>query len=105
MSESRNTLTPEQRAELERLGPETIRLKLMLGGPGRGASIPGFETGPFQSLTRSDVETWLAGKSVEEAVIQQSTLRWAKIAGIAAIAGVIVSAIGILVTIWLTSPA
>jgi hypothetical protein len=99
------TLTPEQRAELERLGPETTRLKLILGGPGRGASIPGFETGPFQSLTRSDVETWLAAKFAEEAVVQHSTLRWAKIAGIAAIAGVIVAAllgvVGIVVTIWL----
>jgi hypothetical protein len=98
-------LTPEQLAELERLGPETIRLKLMLGGPGRGASIPGFETGPFQSLTRSDVETWLAEKSIQEAAMQRSTLTWAKIAGIAGIICVIVTAIvgvvGIAVTIWL----
>ncbi len=78
-------LTPEQRAELERLGPETIRLKLMLGGPGRGASIPGFETGPFQLLTRGDVETSLAEKSVEKSSRQDSTLRWEKIAGVAGI--------------------
>jgi hypothetical protein len=30
-----------------------------------------------------------------------STLRWARIAGVAAIAGVIISAIGIAATIWL----
>jgi hypothetical protein len=56
-------------------------------------------------LTRSDVEDWLAEKHIEEAAMQRSTLTWAKIAGIAAIVGVIVAAvlgvIGIAVTIWL----
>jgi len=59
-------------------------------------------------LQRSDVEGWLAqnhieevAKNIEEATMQRSTLTWAKIAGIGAIAGVIISAIGIAVTIWL----
>ena len=32
-------LTDEQRAELEALGPETVRAKLIQVGPGRGASL------------------------------------------------------------------
>jgi hypothetical protein len=34
-------LTDEQRAELEALGPETVRAKLIQAGPGRGASLAG----------------------------------------------------------------
>jgi hypothetical protein len=59
-------LTDEQRAELETLGPETVRVKLNLGGTGRGASVHGFETAPF-GLTRSDIEAWLAGKDMMQA--------------------------------------
>jgi hypothetical protein len=32
-------LTNEQRAELDALGPETVRAKLIQAGPGRGASL------------------------------------------------------------------
>jgi hypothetical protein len=32
-------LTDEQRAELEALGPETVRAKLIQVGPGRGPSL------------------------------------------------------------------
>jgi hypothetical protein len=38
------TLPNENRAELEALGPATVRLMLMQGGPGRGASISGFRS-------------------------------------------------------------
>ena len=58
-------LTPEQRAELEKHGPETVRIKLLQGGADRGAAIPGFTTGPYRTLTRSDVEDWLAEKQAE----------------------------------------
>jgi len=36
-------LTDEQRAELEALGPETVRSKLIQAGPGRGVSLAGFK--------------------------------------------------------------
>src|SRR5262245_32879430 len=96
-------LTDEQRAELETLGPETVRIKLLHGGAGKGASIPGFKTGSFGSgeLARGDIEDWLVEKHIQEAHIQKSTLQWAKIAGWAGIAGVIVGLLAVLITVWL----
>lgn len=94
-------LTPEQRAELEAHGPETVRIKLLQGGADRGAAIPGFTTGTYRALTRSDIEDWLAEKQVETARVQQQTLWWAIIAGCAGIAGVVVGIIGIAASFWL----
>jgi hypothetical protein len=97
-------LTEEQRAELEALGPETVRVKLFHSGVGRMALVPGLDTAPL----RGDVEGWLAEKSVQEAAERTQTLRWAKIPGHASIASVVIGAIGvgvsiaaILVAIWL----
>jgi hypothetical protein len=93
-------LTPEQRAELEHLGAPYIRLKLTQYGSGRGASISGFKCG---DITRGDIEDWLAEKSAEETAQQSAILRWARIAGWAAIASVILAAIGIVTSIWLSA--
>jgi hypothetical protein len=84
------TLTAEQRAELEASGPATVRLKLTQYGAGRGASISGFKCG---DITRGDIEDWLVEKNIEETALQQGTLRWAKIAGLAAIISIIVTVI------------
>jgi hypothetical protein len=89
-------LTPEQRAELEEHGAETIRFKLIQYGAGRGASISGFKCG---DITRGDIEDWLAEKSREESAQQSATLRWARIAGWAGIVGVLLAAI----SIWLSA--
>lgn len=86
-------LNDKQRAELEALGPETVRLKLLQAGADRGASVQGFDTGTYRALTRSDVEDWLAEKSAQEATERKQTLRWAIIAGRASIAGIIIGAI------------
>lgn len=95
-------LTNEQRAELEALGPETVRAKLIQPGAGRGADLSGFKTGILGGhLTRGDVEDWLADKHIEEARVQNSTLRWAKIAGWAGIAGALIALASIIVTIRL----
>jgi hypothetical protein len=99
-------LTDKQRAELEALGAATVRAKLIQPGAGRGADLAGFKTGiQGGNLTRGDVEDWLAEKHVEEANVQNSTLRWAKIAGWAAIisvlATVVIGVIAIAVTVWL----
>jgi hypothetical protein len=91
-------LTDEQRAELESHDPATVRTKLIQAGPGRGASVSGFKTG---ELTRGDVEDWLVEKHIEQVRVQDSTLRWAKIAGWAGIASAIVGLVAIIVTIWL----
>jgi hypothetical protein len=82
------TLTAEQRAELEDSGPATIRLKLTQYGAGRGASISGFKCG---DITRGDIEDWLVEKNIDETRLQQGTLRWAKIAGLAGIISIIVT--------------
>jgi hypothetical protein len=91
-------LTAEQRAELESLGPATVRTKLLQSGAGRGASVAGFKCG---DITRAEIDDWLVEKHVEETDVQNSTLRWAKIAAWAGIAGVLVGVSAIVVTIWL----
>ena len=93
-------LTPEQRAELEANGPDLVRTKLLQGGADKGASIPGFNSGPFRALTRSDIEDWLVEKHAQDLRTQDSILRWAKIAGVAAIVGIIVGTLTLIVTIW-----
>jgi hypothetical protein len=80
------TLTVEQRAELEALGPATVRFKLLQGSSDRGAPISGFKYG---NIVLADIEDWLVEKNVEEIELQQGTLRWAKIAGWAACISVI----------------
>jgi|Tabmets5t2r1_1033131.scaffolds.fasta_scaffold162763_1 hypothetical protein len=86
-------LTSEQRAEVESLGAATVRVKLIPAGPGRGAAVYGFKCG---TIDRGDLEDWLIEKHREETKLQVGTLQWAKIAGWAAIASVIVGAIDIL---------
>jgi hypothetical protein len=85
-------LTAEQRAELNELGPQTVRFKLPQHGAGRGAAVSGFKCG---DITRGDIEDWLIEKNREEQEQQSATLRWAKIAGWAGIIGVIGTAISI----------
>ena len=87
-------LTAEQRSELERLQAPNVLSLLIHSGPGRGASVSGFECG---DITRGDIADWLAEKHAEEMRMQSSTLRWAKIAGIAGIVGVMVG----IAAIWL----
>jgi hypothetical protein len=96
-------LNEEQRAELEALGPENIRVKLNSSGAGRGADVAGFKSGRLSAgyLTRGDVEDWLSEQYVAEAKDRKSTLRWAKIAGWSAIVGVAVGITAIIVSIWL----
>jgi hypothetical protein len=90
-------LTAEQRAELEEHGPASIRFKLTQYGAGRGASISGFKCG---DITRGDIEDWLAEKSKMETAQQAATLRWAQIAGWAAIISVLLTLVGIAISVW-----
>lgn len=93
-------LTGEQRAELEVLGPEIVRTKLIQSGAGPGAALQGFKSAPL-GLTRSDVENWLAEKYVLETQERKRTLSWVIVAAWAGIAGVVVGIVGIVVTVWL----
>ena len=52
-------LTAEHRAELEVLGPEIVRTRLIASD--KVAAISGFAT----ATTRSDVESWLTEKHIE----------------------------------------
>ena len=52
-------LTPEHRAELEVLGPETVRIRLRSSD--LVTAISGFKT----PTTRSDIEGWLTEKRIE----------------------------------------
>jgi hypothetical protein len=94
-------LTPEQRAELEKYGPTTVRFKLLASGSGLTASVPGFKSG---SMTRDDIEGWLAEKNKEEAAQQSSILDWARIAGVAGIVSAILTLIGIAISVWTSGP-
>jgi hypothetical protein len=48
------------RAELKRRGLETVKLKLMAAGVGRGAMVRGFEN-PYE-IPRDFVEDWVAAE-------------------------------------------
>jgi hypothetical protein len=90
-------LTDEQRAELDALDIETIHGKLRLAGPGQGAAVAGFKTGPL-GLTRSDVEAYLAERVVRELKAQ----RRASITSLlVAVVGVVATIVGIGVMVWL----
>lgn len=95
-------LSPDQRAELEALGPEVVRDKVATqGGTSAGSMMAGFQTRIF----RGDIEDWLAGSYRQRAEDQHrvaiSTLRWAKIAGWAGIVGSALGAIAIAVSVAL----
>ena len=77
------TLRPDQRAELEALGPENVRIRLMAAGPGTGALVRGFKTG---DMDRGDIEDWLSEKHASQVLVDRVVF-WAVI--IAAVTGVL----------------
>jgi hypothetical protein len=92
-------LTDTQRAELERMGPEQVRLKVVGyagGNTGPESFIPGFACG---QIRRDAIDDWLAEKRDEEIARQArdyaTNLRWTKIAAWAAIVSAIAAAIGV----------
>jgi hypothetical protein len=70
-------LSESDRAELERLGVDNVRQRLVPGSGG-GSVVPGL--GPGFGMTRGDVEEWLAEKSQEAAKLQLKILWWARAA-------------------------
>jgi hypothetical protein len=87
------TLRPDQKAALEELGTQLVRLQLEnYPRTGMGAEIGGFKCG---GIARQDIVTWLTAKIREEEAQQArllaSTLHWAKIAGWAGVIGAILA--------------
>jgi len=88
-------LTDAQRKELERNGTSNVRFKLSSYGGGRASALTGAY--PGEVMTRGDVEDWLAERAIEETEMARSTLRWAKIAGWAGIAGAVLGLVGVII--------
>jgi len=86
-------LSEEQRRELDRLTIENVRLKLAHSAAERGAVAPGLGDG---TMLRGDVEDWLADMARLEAEQRAATLRWAKIAGLASIALLALTVLGMI---------
>jgi hypothetical protein len=96
-------LTPDQHAELERMGIESVTLKVAIwagGHTGFHSKIGGFASG---DISRGAIDGWLTeardevrAKRAEEYV---AVLRWTKVAGWAAIISAAVAFAGIIVSI------
>jgi hypothetical protein len=89
-------LTDEQRAELETLAPAMVRLKLLQGGAGRGASIPGFKCG---DITRGYIEDWLAEKDEARRLRDLQSFNYSRWTFYVAVGALIAAVVGIIVTI------
>jgi hypothetical protein len=71
------SLTRKQRAELEALGPELIRQKILeTKGVAPGTAVKGFKTASY--LHRGELEDWLIEKQGEGTIVQRYTL-WAAV--------------------------
>ena len=82
-------LSPAQRVELDKLGPDVVRLKFGDAVLNRRSDI-----GLKNSLaSRHDVEDWLAEQDRKAAKQQAATLWWARASAWIAAAGIIVAVI------------
>jgi hypothetical protein len=81
-------LSQSDRAELDRLGVDNVRQRLVPGSGG-SAVVPGL--GPGVGMTRSDVEEWLAEKSQEATKLQLNILWWARAAFWVGVASILVT--------------
>jgi hypothetical protein len=91
--------TPEQRAELERMGPE--RVSLMLANWAGGHAGPQSMIGGFASgdIRRSAIDHWLE-KALAERRAQKTVERvWVKIAAWAAIVSAVAAVVGVVIQI------
>ena len=86
-------LCENDRAKLDRLGIENVKLKLTDAEPGSQSPVRGL--GPDLDMTRGDIEEWLSEQSRKAAKQQDDILWWAKAATWVAAIGFVVAAIGI----------
>jgi hypothetical protein len=95
-------LDPRIRAELERRGPVNVKeLLRTLAGPGPNVPVA-VQLDEVPDPIRADVEDWLREKEQEAEAVSRDTLKWAKIAGLAAIIGVVVTAFIGIASIFVT---
>lgn len=67
-------LTAEERAALDALDPDIVRLRLQESGGGPGAAIPGFNVqGGY--ITRSHIEQWLIENNKAATALDSSRYR------------------------------
>jgi hypothetical protein len=92
------SLTREQRAELEGLGPELVRQKLLGAGVAPGTAVKGFKTASY--LLRGDIEDWLTEKQSEGMIVQRHTLWAAMIAAGVGFASLVVALAALWFAIW-----
>jgi len=83
------------RAELNRLGVWAVQKKLDQASVSHGASVHGFVSG---AIERRFIEEWLAAREEAEARRQRATLRWARIAGLLAMLGILIGIASLLQT-------
>jgi hypothetical protein len=92
------SLTREQRAELEELGPHLVRRKLVTVGIAPGTAVKGFKTASY--LLRGDIEDWLVEKQSEGMIVQRYTLWAALVAAAVGILSLFVAGATLWLTIW-----
>jgi hypothetical protein len=93
-------LSRADRAELDRLGVENVRLKMAYAGPGPGSVVPGLASPSGQWMTRSDVEDWLAEQGRKAERQQAAILWWAKAAAWVGAAGIVVAIVVAVADKW-----
>jgi hypothetical protein len=95
-------LIPEQRAELERMGPEPVSLKLATyqgGHTGPESTIGGFLCG---DIRRRPIDHWLDKKLAETRAQERIERLWTRITTYAAIIGAAVAVVGVVIQIMTT---
>jgi predicted transcriptional regulator len=92
-------LDPQIRAELERRGPANVREALRRTAAGRFVELRVWFRPPLK-IRQATVEDWLREKERGEEGVTYEILKWAKIAGVAAIIGVVIGLAAIVVTLW-----
>ena len=81
-------LTAEERAALDALDPEVVRIRLMESRTGPGADIRGFNV-KGGCIPRSHIEEWLIEQNKKAAAVDRSRYRkvllWTVVAAVAAL--------------------
>jgi len=82
-------LSEKDRAKLDQLGIENVKLKLAYAGPGPQSAVPGL--GPGLDMTRGHIEEWLAEQSHKAIKQQDDILWWARAATWVAVGGIVIA--------------